>query len=206
MTKFNQGFEGVHHQFFPHLFALLQEAMNQQDSPSEDEGDLDYSVDLLLNVIHSLVDEMSASITELDKSTFNPELLVHCVRRCKSPSAKNVALLTLAKLSAFSADYVFQNAISIFTFMGDHYLKLDSKRSFEVACDAIDIIVPHILKTAEAKGGANAARDMGLSVITTFVDASADMPIHRYKRFLSGKLSLTLSYSRLGFYFDLITF
>ena len=36
-----------------------------------------------------------------------------------------------------------------------------------------------------AKGGESALREMSLSIVSTFVDASADMAPHRFKTFLA---------------------
>ena len=82
------------------------------------------------------------------------------------------------------------NSIPIFTFMGNHFLKIEAKSSFDVACQAIDIIIPHIQracleKEKENKGKQNLLRETSLSIINTFVDASSDMPPHRFKTFMS---------------------
>ena len=72
-------------------------------------------------------------------SVIDPDLLVQCIRRCSNPDTKSTALLILAKASGApgcdAAEYVLQNSIQIFTFVGSHFLlKVDSRRSFEVAC------------------------------------------------------------------------
>ena len=58
---------------------------------------------------------------------------------------------------------------------------MDSRRSFEVACQAIDTIIPHVRSVCRAKGGERALREMSLSIVATFVDASKDMAAHRFK-------------------------
>lgn len=65
-------------------------------------------------------------------------------RTCQNPNTKATALLILAKLSAANPEYILHNSIPIFTFMGTHFLKIDAKHSFDVACQAIDVIIPHI--------------------------------------------------------------
>ena len=65
-------------------------------------------------------------------------------RTCQNPNTKDTALLILAKSSAANPEYILHNSIPIFTFMGTHFLKIDAKHSFDVACQAIDVIIPHI--------------------------------------------------------------
>ena len=50
---------------------------------------------------------------------------------------------------------------------------------------AIDIIIPHVRSVCLAKGGEKALREMSLTIVSTFVDASADMAAHRFKTFLA---------------------
>ena len=54
--------------------------------------------------------------------------------------------MLLAKSTASSnAEYILHNSIQLFTFVGTHFLQMESKSSFDIACTAIDVIVPHIL-------------------------------------------------------------
>ena len=153
--------------------------------------DNSYTLDILLSAIHIVVDISSKKAKETNDAT-NPELIVQCIRTCKTPDTKATALLILAKQAscASSAEYVMHNSIPIFTFMGNHFLKIEAKSSFDVACQAIDIIIPHIQracleKEKENKGKQNLLRETSLSIINTFVDASSDMPPHRFKTFMS---------------------
>ena len=70
--------------------------------------------------------------------------MIDCFRTCQNPNTKDTALLILAKSSAANPEYILHNSIPIFTFMGTHFLKIDAKQSFDVACQAIDVIIPHI--------------------------------------------------------------
>ena len=153
--------------------------------------DNSYTLDILLSSIHVVIDLNSKTEKENNDST-NPELIVQCIRTCKTPDTKATALLILAKQAscASSAEYVMHNSIPIFTFMGSHFLKIEAKSSFDVACQAIDIIIPHIQracleKEKAAKVKHNLLRQTSLSIVNTFVDASSDMPPHRFKTFMS---------------------
>ena len=153
--------------------------------------DNSYTLDILLSAIHEVVD-INSKIAKNNTDATSPELIVQCIRTCKTPDTKATALLILAKQAscASSAEYVMHNSIPIFTFMGSHFLKIEAKSSFDVACQAIDIIIPHIQracieKEKENKGKRNLLKDTSLSIINTFVDASSDMPPHRFRSFMS---------------------
>ena len=63
-----------------------------------------------------------------------------------NPDTKASALMLLAKSTASTnAEYILHNSIQLFTFVGTHFLQMESKSSFEIACTAIDVLVPHIL-------------------------------------------------------------
>ena len=165
--------------------------------------DNSYTLDILLSAIHVVVDISSKAVKKTNEAT-NPELIVQCIRTCKTPDTKATALLILAKQAscASSAEYVMHNSIPIFTFMGNHFLKIEAKSSFDVACQAIDIIIPHIQracleKEKENTGKQSLLKKTSLSIINTFVDASSDMPPHRFKTFMS-QLVRNLSSSAFG--------
>lgn len=168
--------------FLKPLFALLKLTLLGMDNWISDSAA--YALDLTLSTVHSVIEQMSdEELLSVDDSAINPELLVQCIRNCKNPDTKSTALLILAKASACNAEYVLQNSIQIFTFMGSHFLKIDSRHSFHVACQAIDIIIPHIQRVCKAKSKEE-LRNTCLNIVTTFADASADMATHRFKAFL----------------------
>ncbi len=108
-----------------------------------------YAVDLLLSCALAVMDSPGQSPESSAGAAVNPELLVRCLNACVDPGTRGTALLVLAKAcAAGDADYVIQNSVPIFTFMGSHFLRMDSRHSFEVACTAIDIIIPHIQKVS----------------------------------------------------------
>ena len=79
--------------------------------------------------------------------------------------------------------------------------QVEARSSFDVACQAIDIIIPHIKsragleltgnKRAEKEPAAAVAVDEDrlkqtcLTVVRTFVDASSDMAPHRFRTFMN---------------------
>ena len=180
-------------------FRILLKPLNVLLKRSLDHDELydnSYTLDLLLSSIHAVVDlpstadgEGTSSLNENGNATnISPELLVQCIRTCKTPDTKGTALLILAKQasSASSAEYVLHNSIPIFTFMGNHFLKIEAKSSFDVAVQAIDIIIPHIQRICLKKSrDRELLHQTSLSILNTFVDASSDMPPHRFKTFMS---------------------
>ena len=85
----------------------------------------------------------------------------------------------LARCAVSNPDF-----ITILTFMGSHLLKVDSKHSFQVACQALEVIVPAIKTACQAPGKAHQVQATCLGVLITFMDASLDIPTHRLTEFL----------------------
>jgi hypothetical protein len=126
----------------------------------------------------------------MNSRDLDPELLTHCIRSCPSPDTRQLALRVLAKCAVTSPDFVLHNSMAIFTFMGSHLLKVDSRHSYQVACEAIEVIVPAIkaasLVSSEGQPQ-QAARQQATAcqgILTTFMDAGLDVPEHRYTEFL----------------------
>ena len=109
-----------------------------------------------------------------------------CIRTSPNPDTRHTALQVLARCVIFNPDFILQNSITIFTFMGSHLLKVDSKHSFQVACQALDVIVPAIKTACQTQSGRSATKlqTASLGVLTTFIDACLDIPAHRLTEFL----------------------
>ena len=160
------------------LFVLLRK-VSQMDE------DTTFKMTLLLNILKLILTELpDSSLQNLDAGQVDPELLVHCIRSCPNPDTRQSALQVLARCVVFNPDFILQNSITIFTFMGSHLLKVDSLHSFHVACQALDVIVPAIKGACEKLGKAGKLQTASLGVLTTFVDACLDIPAHRLIEFL----------------------
>ena len=81
----------------------------------------------------------------------------------------------------FQFVFYLSYSIQLFTFVGNHFLQMESKASFDIACTAIDVLVPHILKASK---NTNQVRELSVTILETFVDASSDMPRHRFCIFM----------------------
>eukprot|EP00092_Neocalanus_flemingeri_P002849 GFUD01003047.1.p1 GENE.GFUD01003047.1~~GFUD01003047.1.p1 ORF type:complete len:1487 (+),score=586.22 GFUD01003047.1:576-4463(+) len=161
------------------LFVLLRKVADME----VEEGT--YKLSLLLGVLlQLLVLVPDSKLRQLETGHLDPELLVHCIRTSPSPDTRQTALQVLARCAVSNPDFILQNSITIFTFMGSHLLKVDSKHSFQVACQALEVIVPAIKTACQSPGRAHQLQATCLGVLTTFVDASLDIPAHRLTEFL----------------------
>jgi len=161
------------------LFVLLRKVVDME----VEEGT--YKLSLLLSVLQHLLSCVpDQALVKMDTGNLDPELLVHCIRTCPSPDTRHAALQVLARCAVANPDFILQNSITIFTFMGSHLLKVDSKHSFQVACQALEVIIPAIKTACQAPGKAHQLQATCLGVLTTFVDASMDIPTHRLTEFM----------------------
>ena len=166
------------------LFVLLRKI---PDSELEESS---YKLNLLFTVLLQLFGKTSdVQLKALNSRDLDPELLTHCIRACPSPDTRQLALRVLAKCAVTSPDFVLHNSMTIFTFMGSHLLKVDSRHSYQVACQAIEVIVPAIKAASqvasEGSGTATTRQQAACQgILTTFMDAGLDVPEHRYTEFL----------------------
>ena len=115
-----------------------------------------YKLSLLLSVLLQLLSLVPDSkLWQLMTGQLDPELVVHCIRTSPSRDTRQTALQVLARCAVSNPDFILQNSITIFTFMGSHLLKVDSKHSFQVACQALEVIVPAIKTACQAPGKAH---------------------------------------------------
>ena len=164
---------------YPHLLNplsfLLKRALHQQN-----QVDHSYTLDLLISALLEIVNTLDPEAKE--SNPMDSELIVQCIRGCNDPNTKVQALLLLAKSTVSSnVEYILHNSIQLFTFVGSHFLQMESKSSFNVACTAIDVLVPHILKAAQSQ---SQREEMSVNILNTFVDASCDIPRHRFCIFI----------------------
>ena len=157
------------------LSLLLKRALQQNN-----QTDHSYSLDLLISSLLEITNTLKPEVKE--DNPMDTELVVQCIRGCADPNTKALALMLLAKSTVSSnIEYILHNSIQLFTFVGSHFLQMESKASFDIACTAIDVLVPHILKAAESK---HQVEELSVTILETFVDASSDMPRHRFCIFM----------------------
>jgi len=160
------------------VMALLRKVANME----VEEGT--YKLSLLLNVLLKLLLCLSeVKLREVGKEV-DAELVVSCLRNSPSPDTRQTALKILASTALAKPDFILHNSLTIFTFMGSHLLQVDSKRNFQVACEALEVLVPAM--AAACKEGNRGSKLAGscLGLLTTFVDSSRDIPNHRLTEFM----------------------
>ena len=162
------------------LFSLLRRAAGLEGETGSYPTSL--TLELLLRILSAAPDSRLAALQPVE---LQPELLVHCVRSCPGPDTRHTALRVLARCAIASPDFILQNSVTIFTFMGSNLLKVDSRHSFQVACQALEVIVPAIQAACRAPGRAAQLQSTCLGVLNTFIDASGDIPAHRLSEFLA---------------------
>jgi len=160
------------------VFVLVRRAADME----VEEGT--YRLSLLLSVLLKLVAGVADSALRSMSGEVEPEVLVTCIRTSPNPDTRQTALRILARCALANPDFILHNSITIFTFMGSHLLKVDSRRSFQVACEALEVLVPAMKAACEAPGRQGRLAGSCLGVLTTFVDSSKDIPTHRLAEFL----------------------
>jgi len=158
------------------VFAILRKLSDDEVLESS------YKLNVLLTVLLKLFNVApDKNIKNLDKKDLEPELLTHCIRRSSNPESRQMSLKVLARCALTIPDYVLQNSLTIFTFMGNHLLKMDSKHSYKIACESIDVIVPAMRSTCDNKAQ---LQKVSLEILNNFIHMEDDVPEHRYSEFV----------------------
>jgi hypothetical protein len=160
----------------PIIFAVFRKLTN------DDVMESSYKLNMILTVLLKLFSILPDSrIKELKQGDLEPELLTYCIRRSSNPESRQLALKVLARCSVTIPEYVLQNSMTIFTFMGTHLLKMDSKHSYQIACEAIDVIIPAMKSTSNSK---QELQKISLEILNNFIHMEEDVPEHRYSEFV----------------------
>ncbi|GIX96595.1 HEAT repeat-containing protein 1 [Caerostris darwini] len=173
-------------ELIPELFNLLNQTMSFDSYAS-----VEYVKQLILSTIHNCCQHLENG--ELDERQFQVELIVQCIRCSSNPSTHHQSLLLLNLAAKMFPNYVLNNVMSIFTFMGSSLVRQDDSYSFQVISQTIETIVPSLLAASSYQKD-NEAIQIVASVIRVFVDSLSDIPQHRQLPLFS-KLISTLGSS-----------
>ncbi|XP_048392427.1 HEAT repeat-containing protein 1 isoform X2 [Stegostoma tigrinum] len=173
----------------PILFSLLSRCL---DPSLSEEGNLEYTKQLILNCLLNLCQKLSPDGTKiskdvLDEEKFNVELIVQCVRGSNVPQTHHHALLLLGAAAGFFPDKVLHNIMPIFTFMGANVMRLDDSYSFQVINKTVQTVIPALIR-ADDEGSTETKQDVEnvvTKIIHVFVDAMPHVPEHRRVPILS---------------------
>ncbi|KAG8191512.1 hypothetical protein JTE90_019576 [Oedothorax gibbosus] len=169
------------------LFNLLNKTLNH-----DKESSVEYLRQLILSTIYNCCQNLENE--RLDESQFQVEYIVQCIRSSTNPKTHYLSLLLLNLAATMFPDYVLNNVMSIFTFMGSSLVRQDDSYSFQVISQTIETIVPSLLKASKFRNE-NDAMQVVAAVIRVFVDSLPDIPKHRQLPLFS-KLITTLDPSQ----------
>ncbi|KAF8525719.1 armadillo-type protein [Gautieria morchelliformis] len=149
------------------------------------QSDANYLMQLLMSMLKSI----ASSILDhkaLAPNSVRMEILVELLRVSDNPQTFNQALLLIANLARLAPEFVMQNVMPVFTFMGSNVFHRDDTYSFRVVQKTIDSIVPVVITSLKAKNPGSlelqiASRDF----LRVFTDAATHVPRHRRTKFFS---------------------
>lgn len=153
----------------PELFNFLSKTLEWENQAS-----VEYVRQLVLSSIFNCCDELG--ISGLDETKFQVELVVQCIRVSDNPKTHHQSLLLLNLAATIFPDYVLNNIMSIFTFMGSSIIRQDNSYSFQVISQTIETIVPALLQASHQQKD---SLQVIATVIRVFVDSLLHIPRHR---------------------------
>ncbi|XP_054724260.1 HEAT repeat-containing protein 1-like [Uloborus diversus] len=155
----------------PILFNLLNKTLSVENQPQ-----LEYLRQLILSTIHNCCEQLGTA--GLDERQFRVEIIVQCIRTSTSPKTHHQSLLLLNLAASMFPEYVLNNVMSIFTFMGNTLVRQDNSYSFQVISQTIETIVPAFLEASSRQTDSESTQAVA-AMIRVFVDSLVDIPGHR---------------------------
>ncbi|GJJ09338.1 hypothetical protein Clacol_003560 [Clathrus columnatus] len=147
------------------------------------QSDAHYTIQLFMTIIETMVSSIS-DVTKLAPNTLKMDILVELLRISDNPQTFNQALLIMASIARLTPEFVIQNVMPIFTFMGSNVFHRDDSYSFRVVQRTIDSIVPVVVDSLKKKHTEKldllkASSDF----LRVFTDAATHVPRHRRTQF-----------------------
>lgn len=166
---------------FEMLASLKQLQQNRVESP--------YLLNLCLSSIYAMVRSLSPTGKSADLSGIKPELVTECLRSTDNPQVQNTALMVMAALSGVVPDRMVHNVMPIFTFIGNNMLSKDDEHSVNVVNEAIDKIVPALLRNLRNGKNVHTYQASMSTMLASFTSAYEHIPRHRKVGFYQKLLS-----------------
>lgn len=166
---------------FEMLASLKQLQQNRVESP--------YLLNLCLSSIYAMVQSLPSRGKSADVSGIKPELVTECLRSTDNPQVQNTALMVMATLSSVVPDRMVHNVMPIFTFIGHNMLSKDDEHSVNVVNEAIDKIVPALLRNLRDGKNIQTYQASMSTMLASFTSAYEHIPRHRKVGFYQKLLS-----------------
>ncbi|KAF8515684.1 armadillo-type protein [Hysterangium stoloniferum] len=167
------------------LMSTALDTLTQVCHAHSSQPEANYVTQLLLTILDVITTSM-APPTTLAPSSIRMEILVELLRVSDNPQTFNQTLLLIANLARLAPEFVMQNVMPIFTFMGSNVFHRDDTYSFRVVQKTVDSIVPVVINSLKHKHPGSlelqkAARDF----LRVFTDAATHVPKHRRTHFFN---------------------
>ncbi|KAF8578875.1 ARM repeat-containing protein [Ramaria rubella] len=147
--------------------------------------DTNYVMQLLMSIIESIATSIVNANT-LPSSSLRMEILVELLRVSDNPQTFNQTLLLIATLARLAPEFVMQNVMPVFTFMGSNVFHRDDSYSFRVVHRTVDSVVPVVVNSLRAKHlGSLELQIASREFLRVFTDASTHVPRHRRTQFFN---------------------
>lgn len=174
-----------HPDLLPGLFEALGVLQNLK---RQSRRDYPYLLNLCLSSMLAIVSRLGPSPKiKKDLSTARIEFVTDCIRRNDSPQVQNTAILLSAELARVLPEKVLHNAMPIFTYLGGHALRKDDDYSVYAVNQAIDHIIPPLIKTLQVqrKDVPGAISDLLSSFSAAFEDIAQHRRLALFQRIIS---------------------
>lgn len=176
----------THPELLSNLFDLLVTLRRLKEKSTSESP---YLLTLCLSSILAIVNQAhTARKPAIDLSSIRADLVIECVRSSDNPQVQTTALLLAASLASVAPDRILHNIMPMFTFMGNSLFSQDDERSVYVTNQAIDQIIPPLVRTLQKQDAKNLISATS-SLLSSFVTAYSHVPHHRrvafYQRLLA---------------------
>ncbi|PVU91069.1 hypothetical protein BB561_004574 [Smittium simulii] len=188
------------------LFEILEQIFNIENTTFKSKFDFNSSADnneqvsieylkqLSMTLLLNIFNNASDLNLQLQNISIRVDIVVNLLRSSTSLQTQTNALLLLASIAAQNSEIVLHHVMSIFTFMGDSVLRLDDSYNLYVIQQAVEKIIPPLLKNdqhisgnslnmkSKAINGNSTENDnfkIIISVLRVFIDSLTYIPQHR---------------------------
>ena len=158
----------------PQCFLLLSVLHKWRDVV--DPLSLEYNNNLLFSLMTQLIKSVSPSKLYIFEPTFDVLQIIRTIQSTMNVHVQVQGYLLLSEAARLMPDRTIHNIMPIFTFMGTSIVRNDDGYSFQVILQAIESLVPPLVKV---EGIDRPVLSLVTAVLQVFVDAYSHIPSHR---------------------------